>query len=234
MSMTCRACSSTGTSDSSSRYRRCSASDSTALSTCALTSTSCGGSGHVLHRDVLHARPPRLGQVREDPLVPGVRDGVHHALAQRPVVGGVHVRRRHPRRRPRGAEVPGDDELRLVPPDRRGEVAPQVGPGDEHAVPVVEELHLGHADDGGRSPLLLFPQRPRRLGRDAGHPRLAAGGQQVVDLLAGRGPDGDRGGDPVLDVVGMGGDDEGALPVVGHRGSGMARSVPRPVTSRRR
>ena len=91
-----------------------------------LTSTSCGGSGISLHGDVLDARPPRLGQVGEDPLVAGVRDGVQHALAERPVVGGVHVARRHPGRGPGRAEVPGDDELGPVPPDRRGEVAPQL------------------------------------------------------------------------------------------------------------
>ena len=34
-----------------------------------------------------------LGQVGEDPLVTRVRDGVQHALTERPVVGRVHVAR---------------------------------------------------------------------------------------------------------------------------------------------
>ena len=216
MSMTCRACSSTGTSERISRYRRCSLNDATAVSTCSADVHLVRRIRHVLHGDVLHARPPRLGQVGEDPLVAGVGHGVQHALAERPVVGGVHVARRHPGRRPGGAVVPGDDELRLVPPDGRGDVAPQLGTGDQGAVPVVEELHLGHADDGGRPPLLLLAQRPGLLRRHAGHPGLAAGGQQVVHLLAGGRPRGDGGRDAVLDVVGMRRDDEGALPVVGH------------------
>ena len=91
---------------------------------------------------------------------------------------------------------------------------------------MVEELHLGHPDDGGRPPLLLLAQRPGLLRRHPGHPGLAARGQQVVHLLAGRRPRRDGGRDAVLDVVGVGGDDEGALPVVGHGLVGHAGSLP--------
>ena len=98
---------------------------------------------------------------------------------------------------------------------------------------MVEELHLGHADDGRRPPLLLLAQRPGGLRRDPRHPRLAAGGQQVVDVLARRGPGGDRGRDAVLDVVGVRGDDEGALPVVGHRLHRHGAQCAPPVIARR-
>src|SRR3954465_8822012 len=60
----------------------------------------------------------------------------------------------------------------------------------------------GPAPSGGgaaRPPLLVPPPRPRLLRRDAGHPGLAARGQQVVHLLAGGGPRGDGGRDAVLD-----------------------------------
>ena len=60
-----------------------------------------------------------------------------------------------------------------MPPDRRREVAPQLRPLDQDAVPLVEELHLGDADDGGRPALLLLAQRPGLLRRYAGHPGLA-------------------------------------------------------------
>src|SRR3954468_8460414 len=114
---------------------------------------------HLLDGDVLHARPRLLGQLREDPLVRGIRDRVEHALPQRPVVGRVHVRRGHPGWRPGGAEIPRDDEVRPVPPDGSGEIPPQPRAVLQKAVPLVEELHLADPDDGGRRPLLRLAQR---------------------------------------------------------------------------
>src|SRR5205085_11390916 len=75
-------------------------------------------------------------------------------------------------------------------------------------------------------PFLLLPDRCGVLGLHPGHACLTAGGQQVVHLLAGAGPGRDDGGQAVLDVVGVRGDDEGALPVVRHRGWSHGESLP--------
>jgi hypothetical protein len=116
--------------------------------------------------------------------------------------------------------------MRLVPADRRGQVAPQLRPRHQDAVPVVKELDLGDADNGGRPALLLLAQRSGFGRRHPLHAGLTARCQEVVHLLAGRRPDRDGGGDAVLDVVGVGGDHEGALPVVGHGRGRHARSLP--------
>ena len=72
------------------------------------------------------------------------------------------------------------------------------------AVGEIPELHVVHADDGGRPPLLAFAKRACFFGRHALDTRLAAAGQCVVHGLAGRRPLGDCGRAAVFGVIGMG------------------------------
>ena len=102
--------------------------------------------------------------------------------------------------------------------DRRGQVAPQREAVLDHAVDVtLEEVDGLDADHRGAGALLALAERAGLVGGHAVDAGLAAGDQQVRDVLARRGPARDRGGGAVLEVVGVGDDAERALPVVGER-----------------
>ncbi len=196
--------------------------------------------GHRLLDDVLHVDdvrhpdrrrdgdPPhalprlRVGQLGEDPLVRGVADGVEDRAAQHPVVGAVPEGGREAGRRPRVPEVHGHHQLGPVPPDRRGDGPPQVQPLHQSAVGVAEELDHRHPHRGRGPSLLPLAHRAGGLRRQPGDAGLATGGQHVPDVAPGGGPGGDGGRGPVLDVVGVGDDDQGALPVVGE---GLVRAL---------
>ena len=108
--------------------------------------------------------------------------------------------------------------------DDPADVAAQLEGGLHHAVGMTEEVHVAHADHGGRGPLLVLAQRchvgPRH--RTVGSTGVAVRDDAVGDLDPGRREGGDRAGRPEVDVVGMGGHDEdSANPVLGRpRGDG--------------
>src|SRR5690606_25966218 len=131
---------------------------------------------------------------------------VERGTAERAVVGAVQVAGG-----PGLAEVAGDDEVRAVPADRRGDVPPQAQAFVEPSVRVPEEFDLAHADDRGGRPFLVLAQRTRLRGRETGDAGLPAGGEDIAHVLALVGPDGDGRRDPVLDVVGVRGHDQDAL-----------------------
>src|SRR5580704_17392800 len=82
---------------------------------------------------------------------------------------------------------------------------------------MTEEQHLGYADDGRAATLFCFPQRPDSRRVLAGDARLAAGGEDVGDLFALRGPAGYGSGGTVFQVIGMRDHSNCAFPVLGHR-----------------
>jgi hypothetical protein len=104
-----------------------------------------------------------------------------------------------------------------VAPDGGGDVAPQLQPVVQDAVGVVEELHLVHAHHRGARALLGHAHPGGLLGRHAVDAGLALGDEQVGDAVPVPGPAGDGGGAAVLEVVRMGDDRQGALPVLGER-----------------
>jgi len=117
---------------------------------------------------------------------------------------------------PGQVEAHGDHDLGLQAAERGGQVTAQGQAVLDEAVHVIEEVHVGDADDRGAALLLGHAQRPD-LGRgQAGDARFPAGGQQVGHLLALTGPAGDSGRGAVLEIVGMGHDGDGAGPVLGH------------------
>ncbi len=112
--------------------------------------------------------------------------------------------------------VEGDDQLGAVPADGRRDVPAQAETVLDDAVAVVEELHGGHPDHGGARTLFGLAQGGALGGGDGVDARLAAGGQEVDDLAAAVRPVRDGGRAPVLEVVRVGHDGEGAPPVGGH------------------
>jgi hypothetical protein len=101
-------------------------------------------------------------------------------------------------------------------PDDPADVASQLVGDVQRAVGVAEEPDVVDADLGSRGALLGLAD-----GRDA-IPRygwveatcVTVGDDAVGDDAPGRGPVGDRAGGAEVDVVGMGGDDEGAFDLV--------------------
>ena len=73
----------------------------------------------------------------------------------------------------------------------------------EHTVGITHELDDVDADDRRSGAFLVLAQRAGLLGIDRVDAGLAAGGKQVADLLALRGPPRDGRGGPVLEIVGM-------------------------------
>ena len=95
-----------------------------------------------------------------------------------------------------------------------GHAADLVDPGD--TVHVMDGSYQGfYLERSGA--LLRLAQRGRLVGVHAVDAGLAATRQQVGDPLALRGPAGDGGRGPVLDVIGVRGDGEGPLPVLRQR-----------------
>src|SRR4051795_5896365 len=112
------------------------------------------------------------------------------------------------RRSPGAASGAPSPEARNPTPGNPPNAPAQPRAGLEDAVPEVQELDLGHPHDRRGPPLLLLAQRAGLLRRHTGHTGLSAGCEEVVHLLAGRGPRSDGGAENVLDVVGMGDDDQ--------------------------
>src|SRR5579859_5004510 len=163
---------------------------------------------HVGSRD-RRAHGPGLG---EHPLVGRVPAGVERGQADGPVIGVVDRRVL----RPGQVEVHSDHHVGTEAAERRGKITAQRDAVLDEPVRVIEELHLADADDRGAPQLLFHPQRPdlsRRHARDAG---LSPCREQVADLLALPGPAGDGGGRAVLEIVRVGDDGDGALPVLRH------------------
>src|SRR5690606_11778328 len=146
-----------------------------------------------------------------DPAVPGVGHGVQRAAAELPVVGGVPAAGAGPL-----VVVEDDDELRAPAAQGRHQVGAQPFVRADRAVGVVEELDVADADPVGRLALFGLADLGRVGGRHAVDAGLAAGGQEIGDGVSFAGPDGDRSGRSELDVVGVGGQDESVLPVLGH------------------
>lgn len=115
--------------------------------------------------------------------------------------------------------VEGDQELRAVAADGRGQVAAQRRAAlDDPVAMVVEEFDGVDAHERGTGPLFGLADRGALRGGEPVDPGLAAGDQEIADLAPGGGPFGDGGRGAVFEVVRVGDDGEGPLPVPGHGG----------------
>ncbi len=94
---------------------------------------------------------------------------------------------------------------------------PQCRATFDDPVGMVEELHRVDADDSSAGPLFCLPQWGRLRRRQRVDASFAARHQQVEHRVANRSPGGDGGSRSVLDVVGVSGDHQAALPVRRHR-----------------
>ena len=102
-----------------------------------------------------------------------------------------------------------------VSPDGAGDVAAEGGAVFDDAVLVVEEFDGLDADGGGAATFFFLAEGADFVGVHGADAGLAAGDEEVGDVLALVGPAGDGAGGAVFEVVGVGGDGEGALPVFG-------------------
>src|SRR5215475_4826848 len=82
---------------------------------------------------------------------------------------------------------------------------------------MVEKFDHRYAHLRGTVSLFGFAKRTALGWRDAVDASLTAGDQQIPDVLAGRGPGGDRTGRAVFEVVRVRSDGKSPGPVVGHR-----------------
>ena len=101
-----------------------------------------------------------------------------------------------------------------MPTDRRCDGVAKGQPVLERPVREAEELDLGDADRCTRGTLLGLAQWRTLLRGEAVDSGFSAGEQRVGDLLALSGEAGDGGTTAVLHVVGVGDDDQCALPVL--------------------
>ena len=139
-------------------------------------------------------------QLGEHPPVAGVAHRVERRQPGHAVVG--HVQSRDELELPR----PGEHDVGPVLADPPRDVPPQRQPVLEHAVGVIQELHVGDADRRGPGDLLAGADLARAVRRRRVHAGLPAGEHQVGDVDTAGGPHGDRGRGAVLDVVGVGDD----------------------------
>ena len=114
----------------------------------------CGEPDVATQRTPPHGCRSSSSEVREHPTVGGVADGVEHRLPSHPVVGHVEAAAGV-----RLAMVHGDDQLRTVSADRRGDRSPQRQSGLQRPVGKVEELERLDADGVAGGALLGGPQR---------------------------------------------------------------------------
>jgi hypothetical protein len=111
-------------------------------------------------------------------------------------------------------QVVRDDDLRPVPAHRsRGDTAER-HPVLQYAVRLTQKLHLVDPDDSCRRALLLLADQPRSCRIDGVDACLAAGDEAVHDGLSLIRPAGHGGGSAILQVVGVGDDRQGTLPVL--------------------
>ena len=83
----------------------------------------------------------------------------------------------------------------------------------DHTVGESEEFYVVDADDSGAVDFLLHSEPSGLVGVHGVDARLTLGDHQVADLLALRSPAGDGAGCAVFEVVRVGGDGQGAVPV---------------------
>ena len=130
-----------------------------------------------------------LGQVGEDPLVAGVGHRVEHAL--RPAPGGRRSSRR-PASTPGGVQVAPKYPV-TTSSGRCRRIAPAMS--RRSSGPATRTPSRWSRNSTSVTPTTAAERRssssrsgPASSGRTPGHPGLAAGGQQVVHVLAGRRP----------------------------------------------
>ena len=175
------------------------------------------------HGDPLRPAPRLLVELREDPAVGGVADGIHRRPADGAVIRGVP--RSGDGAAPVLAVVLGHDDVGALPADRRRDVTAQGEVLDDPPVGVAEELDRRHADDGTAGALLRLARGPGVVRRHRVDARLARRHEDVGHLATGGRPGRDRAGDAVLDVVGVGDDDRRPSPAVGELGEVAHRSA---------